>query len=219
MAWKVAVLSTLGHPSLVDLVEALQRDQLDVAAIILDGATPDVRGNEIEQERLGALYEARPITELEPYRVPVFFVSDHNNGACVELVRRLNVEVLVNGGTPRRLKAPLLEAPRRGVVNSHPGLLPKYRGATCVEWSIYHDDQVGATCHFMDGGVDTGPIIYAELLKIKTGWTYPHVRYAMKHHVIAVMVKGLLRVQQEDLSPCDLPAQGEGCSFHPIPKE
>lgn len=53
----------------------------------------------------------------------------------------------------------VLAIPPRGVVNVHPGLLPFNRGAYPNVWSILDRTPAGVTMHWMDRGVDTGPII------------------------------------------------------------
>lgn len=57
------------------------------------------------------------------------------------------------------LSEELLAIPMRGVVNVHPGLLPFNRGAFPNVWSILDRTPAGVTVHWMDRGVDTGPII------------------------------------------------------------
>jgi methionyl-tRNA formyltransferase len=48
----------------------------------------------------------------------------------------------------------------KGCINLHPSLLPKYRGRAPINWAIIHGEkEVGLTAHFVDEGVDTGPII------------------------------------------------------------
>ena len=54
----------------------------------------------------------------------------------------------------------VLDIPERGVLNVHPSLLPKYRGATPIQSQILADDKnVGVTIMLMDAGVDHGPMI------------------------------------------------------------
>jgi len=53
----------------------------------------------------------------------------------------------------------LLDVPRLGVLNIHLGLLPEIRGMSSPEWSLLNCVPVGITIHFMDAGIDTGPIL------------------------------------------------------------
>jgi methionyl-tRNA formyltransferase len=48
----------------------------------------------------------------------------------------------------------------KGVINLHPSLLPKYRGRAPVNWAILNGEkELGISAHFVDEGMDTGPII------------------------------------------------------------
>ena len=54
----------------------------------------------------------------------------------------------------------ILEMPTLGCINVHGSLLPKYRGAAPIQWSIYHGDtQTGITTMLMDEGLDTGDML------------------------------------------------------------
>jgi methionyl-tRNA formyltransferase len=57
------------------------------------------------------------------------------------------------------LRKQLLDVPRLGVLNIHLGLLPEIRGMSSPEWSLLNHVPVGITIHYMDAGIDTGPIL------------------------------------------------------------
>ena len=63
-----------------------------------------------------------------------------------------------------------------GVVNIHPGLLPKYRGCSCTEWAILNDEKIGNTAHYMDSEYDSRPIIIKESYDFKKEDNYENVR-------------------------------------------
>jgi methionyl-tRNA formyltransferase len=54
----------------------------------------------------------------------------------------------------------VLDAPRRGSINVHASLLPRYRGAAPIQWALIRGEAVtGVTTFQMDAGMDTGPIL------------------------------------------------------------
>jgi methionyl-tRNA formyltransferase len=56
----------------------------------------------------------------------------------------------------------ILDLPRHGILNLHPSLLPRHRGATPIPAAILEgDDETGVTLFRMDAGLDTGPILAA----------------------------------------------------------
>ena len=60
-------------------------------------------------------------------------------------------------GFPWKLTPEMLSVPRLGVVNTHPSLLPRYRGPNPVAWAIRNGDtEIGMTFHRMDPELDTG---------------------------------------------------------------
>ena len=63
----------------------------------------------------------------------------------------------------------ILDLPKHGALNVHPSLLPKYRGASPLEYQILNgEEEVGVTIMLMDAEMDHGPIIRSEILHPKT---------------------------------------------------
>ena len=66
----------------------------------------------------------------------------------------------------------ILEAPTHGIINIHPSLLPKYRGASPIQSAILQgENQTGVTIMKMDEGLDTGPILLQKQVKIESNET------------------------------------------------
>ena len=62
----------------------------------------------------------------------------------------------------------ILEIPSLGCINIHPALLPKYRGRYSTAHAIFNGEiETGATLHWMDEGIDSGPIILQESIAIE----------------------------------------------------
>ncbi len=77
-----------------------------------------------------------------------------------ESLRASNADVVVVIAYGRILPRAVLDAPRRGCVNVHASLLPRWRGAGPIQWAIVSgDDQTGVCLMHMDEGMDTGPVI------------------------------------------------------------
>lgn len=107
---------------------------------------------------------------LAGHDVARFIVPNHNSDECAEHLRALAPELLVLGGT-RILRERIFKFARH-TLNSHPGLLPEVRGSASVAWAIALDLPIGCTCHFIDAGIDTGPIVSRELIPVHRGDTY-----------------------------------------------
>ncbi|MGH8091916.1 MAG: phosphoribosylglycinamide formyltransferase [Chthoniobacterales bacterium] len=78
----------------------------------------------------------------------------------VRLLRAAGVELVVLAGFMRVLKAPMLEAFPRRIINLHPSLLPKFPGRDAWAQALAAGERVtGCTVHYVDAGVDSGQII------------------------------------------------------------
>ena len=77
-----------------------------------------------------------------------------------EKLRALDADVAVVVAYGRILPRAVLDAPRTGCVNVHASLLPRWRGAAPIQWSIVHGDQeTGVTLMQVDEGMDSGAIL------------------------------------------------------------
>lgn len=85
----------------------------------------------------------------------------------VRLLRDVGVELVVLAGFMRVLKAPMLEAFPRRIINLHPSLLPKFPGREAWAQALAAREKVtGCTVHFVDAGVDSGEIIVQQEVPI-----------------------------------------------------
>lgn len=85
------------------------------------------------------------------------YVPVHNKKELLSLLGQAGYDVLVSNGCPYIL--PIADLPGARYVNIHPSCLPDLRGVDPVIGAILYRRDAGATCHVMDSGVDTGPII------------------------------------------------------------
>jgi methionyl-tRNA formyltransferase len=144
-------------------------------------------------------------------------VSNHNDPTCRETLETFNPEAVVLGGT-RIIRPPLLAIPPRGTVNAHPGLLPQLRGSSSVGWALYKDLPIGSTTHFVDPGIDTGPIILRQRLPVYRQETYEHIVRRMLTLSGELMAETLALIEtgRVQATPQD-PAVGE--TLRVIPQE
>lgn len=82
-------------------------------------------------------------------------------------VRDERVDVILNVHSLFLIRKEVLEAPRLGSFNLHPGPLPRYAGLNSVSWAIYRGEtEHGVTLHKLVPGIDAGPIVYRESVSI-----------------------------------------------------
>ena len=123
-------------------------------------------------ERIKGHRVAPTFTELLKGKdIPRYKVPHHNKRECRELMEELEPDLGVLGGT-RIIRKSILEIPKDGMLNSHPGLLPDVRGSASPAWSVYYDIPIGSTCHFIDPNIDTGDIVGRREIPVHRGDTY-----------------------------------------------
>ena len=114
-------------------------------------------------ESAGILARARerkiPVQFIPPgkFRTKLEEEAEH---AFVEALRAARVDLIVLAGFMRVLKGEFLRAFEGRIVNVHPSLLPSFPGLAAWKQALDHGVKVtGCTVHFVDAGVDAGPII------------------------------------------------------------
>lgn len=89
------------------------------------------------------------------------------NEEFINIVKKLNPDLIVVVAYGKILPNEILEIPKLGCINVHASLLPKYRGAAPIQWSVLNGDKVtGVTTMLMDEGMDTGDILLKEDVQI-----------------------------------------------------
>ena len=99
----------------------------------------------------------------------------------IETLKSLKPDVIVVVAFGQILSKEILDIPKYGSINVHGSLLPKYRGAAPIQWSIINGDKVtGITTMYMDVGMDTGDMIQKLEVKIDDDDTYGTLYEKMK---------------------------------------
>lgn len=96
----------------------------------------------------------------------------------------------------------LLRIPRRGCINVHFSLLPKYRGAAPVNWAIARGEtETGVTTMLMDEGLDTGPILLQRRCPIGPEETAPELARRLAQLGAELLIETLERWERGELTP------------------
>jgi folate-dependent phosphoribosylglycinamide formyltransferase PurN len=91
------------------------------------------------------------------YDFTVEMCNDQNSADSIAQLKEWSPDLIIfTGGNI--LRKPLLALPRLGVLNMHLGMLPEVRGMSSPEWSLLNNVPIGVTIHYVDAGIDTGPI-------------------------------------------------------------
>ena len=143
----------MGTPDFsVGTLEALVQAGHEVVLAVTQPDKPKGRGGKMQYT---------PVKEkaLE-YDIPVFQPVKVREKSCVEKLDSYKADVMVVVAFGQILPREILELTPYGCINVHASLLPKYRGAAPIQWSIIDGETVtGVTTMQMDEGLDTGDML------------------------------------------------------------
>ena len=112
-------------------------------------------------------------------------MEPENERRLVAVLKEAGVELVVLAGYMRMIKAPLLDAFPRRIINIHPSLLPAFPGLEAWKQAVEANaKKSGCTVHYVDGGMDTGEIIAQAEVPVLPGDTPEtlHARIQIAEH-------------------------------------
>ena len=131
----------------------------DIAVVYSQPPRPKGRGMALEPGPVHAFAERAKL----PVRTPLSLKGEDEQAAFAAL--ELDAAIVVAYGL--LLPKPILEAPMLGCFNLHGSLLPRWRGAAPIQRAVMAGDaETGVMVMRMDEGLDTGPVLMAERVKI-----------------------------------------------------
>jgi methionyl-tRNA formyltransferase len=110
-----------------------------------------------------------PIVKVQAQElgIPVYQPQTLKDDEVYEDIKSLNPDVIVVVAYGKILPKRILDLPKFGCINVHGSLLPKYRGAAPIQWSVLNGDKyTGVTTMLMDVGLDTGDMLLKREVEI-----------------------------------------------------
>jgi methionyl-tRNA formyltransferase len=173
----------------------------DVVAVVTQPDKPKGRGQAVAISPVKALAQERGIPILQPVklRTPPFS----------EELRKYEPDVCVVTAYGRILPKDVLELPRKGCVNVHASLLPRFRGAAPIQWSLAHGDaETGVSLMVMDEGLDTGPVLAMRRLPIGPEDTSATLHEKLSKLGGEILREDLPKYLRGELQPKPQPTEG-----------
>lgn len=173
----------------------------EVVAVVTQPDKPRGRGQEVSFSPVKELAIARGIKVLQPLKI-------RGTNFANEL-QALNADVAVVTAYGKILPQDVLDAPRRGCVNVHASLLPRFRGAAPIQWAIAAGDEKTGVCLMqMDAGMDTGGVIDCAELPIGPDDTSATMHDKLSDLGGDVLERSLARYVNGELPVKPQPTQG-----------
>ncbi|MCR4740422.1 MAG: methionyl-tRNA formyltransferase [Lachnospiraceae bacterium] len=150
----------MGTPDFsVHILEKLIEAGHEICAVVTQEDKPRGRGRELSCPPVKECAVRHGIEVFQPHILK-----------CEESERILKgygADIFVVAAYGKILSHAILNIPKYGCINVHASLLPKYRGASPIQWSIINGDEMtGVTIMQMDEGLDTGDILLQRSIKI-----------------------------------------------------
>jgi methionyl-tRNA formyltransferase len=192
-------LAFIGTPDFAAVIlDALIAAHHDIAAVYCQPPRQAGRGQRILPSPVQRCAEEAGLPVRHPSRLGAEEARDF---------AALDLELAVVAAYGLILPQPVLDAPRRGCLNVHASLLPRWRGAAPIERAILAgDDETGVTIMCMEEGLDTGAILLAE------SWPIPHDATAasLRQDLAALGARLILSAldRLEELRPTPQPDDG-----------
>lgn len=150
----------MGTPDFaLEAIKALNESEHEVAAVVTQPDKPKGRGHKMV---------APPVKEYALEKnIPVFQPNTLKNGELKEVLDKYSPDIIVVAAYGKILPDYVIDYPKYGCINIHASLLPKYRGAAPIQYSVLNgDEKTGVTIMQMDYGLDTGDMLLVKETEI-----------------------------------------------------
>lgn len=150
----------MGTPEFsVPCLDALIKAGHNILGVFTQPDKPKGRGN---------IMTPPPVKEFAlNNNIEVYQPTKMKDGTALEIVKKLNPELIVVVAYGKILPKEIIEYPKYGCINIHASLLPKYRGAAPIQWCIINGEkETGITTMQMDEGLDTGDMLLKDVTPI-----------------------------------------------------
>ncbi|MBI5682765.1 MAG: methionyl-tRNA formyltransferase [Deltaproteobacteria bacterium] len=119
-----------------------------------------------------------------------------------DIIKKLSPDIIIVSSFNQIIPKSIISIPKLGVINIHPSLLPKYRGATPTVWALMNGEkETGVTIHFIeDERIDNGCFITQSRLQIEPADTDGALRFKLAALSENALIEALRLVLQNDKS-------------------
>lgn len=192
---RIAVLASGNGSNLEAILTAIERGEIQNARVTLVISNQEKAYALVRAEKHGiprALFRKEDYPDRESY-----------DRAILELLQVNRIDLVVLAGFMRLVSPVLVEAYRNRMMNIHPSLLPAFPGTRGVADALAYGVKVtGCTVHFVDEGMDSGPIILQEALTIREDDTVEslterihRIEHRLYPKAIDLWVRGKIKVE------------------------
>ena len=156
---KIAILASGRGSNFKSILEEIKAGRCNAEPVVLITNNPDAPAIDIARQNS---------IPVETVNKKDFATREEFDSSIKQILDKYGTELVVLAGYMLILKGnDLLEAYKNRIINIHPALLPSFPGVDAQKQAFQHGVKIsGVTIHFVDPGLDSGPIIYQEAVDI-----------------------------------------------------
>ena len=193
------------------LERLLAHPELAVRAVVTQPDKRRGRGNQLMPSPVKEVAVAHQLPVWSPKSVK-------KDQETLERLRATNADAFVVVAYGQILSQEILDMPRLGCINAHGSILPYYRGAAPIQWSLYQGElETGITTMLMDAGMDTGPMLMEGHTRIALMDNFFDLAGRLATIGADLLVETLLRLEQGTLQA--VPQDNDRATYAPLIKK
>jgi methionyl-tRNA formyltransferase len=177
------------------LDKLIQHPDFEVLAVVTQPDKKRGRGNKMIPSPVKQVALQHNLKVWEPVRVK-------KDQEILSKLEQSQADVFVVVAYGQILSPKLLKMPKLGCINVHGSILPQYRGAAPIQWSIYHgNQQTGITTMLMDQGLDTGDMLLKSYTEISLWDNADDLAQRLAVQGADLLIETLLKLERQEIKP------------------
>ncbi len=177
------------------LKKLLEHPDTGVVAVVTQPDKRRGRGNQIYPSAVKQVALEHNLPTWQPAKIK-------KDRETIENLKNTGADAFVVVAYGQILSSEILDLPQLGCINVHGSLLPQYRGAAPIQWSVVNGDrQTGITTMLMDVGMDTGDMLLKAETKIKLLDNANDLAITLSNQGADLLIETLLKLKQQAITP------------------
>ncbi len=193
------------------LARLLKDPDFDVVAVVTQPDKRRGRGSQVTPSPVKVVATDAGIPVWQPQKIK-------KDTETLDFLKASQADAFVVVAYGQILSQEILDMPRLGAINGHGSILPSYRGAAPIQWSLYNgESETGVTTMLMDAGMDTGPMLLEETIAIgllDNAWT---VAERLSKLTAELLLSTLHKLDGQAIRP--IPQTEEHATYAPLIKK
>ncbi len=182
----------------IPTLESLVKQAWEIVAVVTQPDRPSGRGRKLTSPPVKLLAQQHQLPILQPERVGEKLV--------IQYLKSLAPDMIVVVAFGQLLPKKILDLPAGGCLNIHPSLLPKYRGAAPIQWTLINGEkETGVTIMLLDEGEDTGDIVLQKSVAIPANETSPELHDRLANLAPDLLIKSMQQYEATGRKPSHYP--------------